>query len=177
MSEFRWLDLERHPQSQVDAIERICVGYVLRSAVWKLAFEVFGDIDALDLPPVHRIQPGQDLWQHSCFELFVAQSNQHYREFNFAPDGRYAAMDFSGYRQGLRPLKQPMLAQAESWCTAKRYRLDLELSEAARPDMAKHAGLSAIVQDKAGHTSWWALQHPPGKPDFHHIAAFYIPLA
>lgn len=176
MSEFRWLDLEPHPQSQVAAIERICVGYVLRSAVWKLAFEVFGDIPALDLPDMHRVKPGEDLWQNSCFELFVAQSNHSYREFNFAPDGRYAAMDFSGYRQKRGVLRQELVAKAESWRSDKRYRLDVELAEAARPDMPTHAGLSAIVQDKAGHTSWWALQHAPGEPDFHHPSAFHIPL-
>jgi hypothetical protein len=96
MSEYRWLDLERHPHSQGSAIERVCVGYVFHTGVWKLSFEIFGRIDELNLPAVHALKLGQDLWQASCFELFVANSNHSYREFNFAPDGRYAAADFSG---------------------------------------------------------------------------------
>jgi hypothetical protein len=33
-------------------------------------------------------------------------------------------------------------------------------------------GLSAVIEDKAGHMSYWALAHPPGKPDFHHMDCF-----
>ena len=72
MSEYRWLDLVRHPDSQVTAIERVCVGYVLCSGVWKLSFEVFGRIDELNLPPVHTLKLGKDLWSDTCFEMFVA---------------------------------------------------------------------------------------------------------
>ena len=33
-------------------------------------------------------------------------------------------------------------------------------------------GLSALIEDRAGHMSYWALAHPPGKPDFHHKDCF-----
>jgi hypothetical protein len=33
-------------------------------------------------------------------------------------------------------------------------------------------GLSALIEDTGGHKSYWALAHPPGKPDFHHADSF-----
>ncbi len=36
--------------------------------------------------------------------------------------------------------------------------------------------LSAVIEDKQGVLSYWALTHPPGKPDFHHPDAFVLEL-
>ena len=33
-------------------------------------------------------------------------------------------------------------------------------------------GLSAVIEELNGHKSYWALAHPPGKPDFHHSDCF-----
>jgi hypothetical protein len=40
-----------------------------------------------------------------------------------------------------------------------------------------HLGLSAIVEDTNGGKSYWALAHPPGKPDFHHADCFTLELS
>ncbi len=34
--------------------------------------------------------------------------------------------------------------------------------------------VSAVVEDDSGKLSYWALGHPPGKPDFHHPDAFAL---
>ena len=39
-----------------------------------------------------------------------------------------------------------------------------------------HLGLSAVVQQKSGDISYWALTHPQGKPDFHHPDSFTFEL-
>jgi hypothetical protein len=36
--------------------------------------------------------------------------------------------------------------------------------------------LAAVVEDYRGQLSYWALEHPPGKPDFHHPDSFSIEL-
>ena len=36
--------------------------------------------------------------------------------------------------------------------------------------------LSAVVEAADGELSYWALRHPPGRPDFHHIDAFDLQL-
>jgi hypothetical protein len=38
-------------------------------------------------------------------------------------------------------------------------------------------GVSAILEDRDGTKSYWALAHPPGKPDFHDPACFALELA
>jgi hypothetical protein len=35
-------------------------------------------------------------------------------------------------------------------------------------------GLSAIIEEASGRRSYWALAHPPGKPDFHHPDSFAL---
>jgi hypothetical protein len=37
--------------------------------------------------------------------------------------------------------------------------------------------LSTVIEDARGTLSYWALTHPPGKPDFHHRDAFVLEVA
>ena len=44
---------------------------------------------------------------------------------------------------------------------------------AADADVQWALGLSAVLEEKDGTKSYWALAHPSGdKPDFHHPACF-----
>jgi hypothetical protein len=36
--------------------------------------------------------------------------------------------------------------------------------------------VSAVVETLDGALSYWALRHPPGKPDFHHADSFALEL-
>jgi hypothetical protein len=38
------------------------------------------------------------------------------------------------------------------------------------------AGLAAVIEDGEGNLSYWALAHPPEKPDFHHRDCFALKL-
>jgi hypothetical protein len=40
--------------------------------------------------------------------------------------------------------------------------------------IAGRVGLAAVVEETSGHRSYWALAHPPGKPDFHHADCFTL---
>ena len=44
----------------------------------------------------------------------------------------------------------------------------LLLDTAALPPKPWSIGLSAIIEEEDGTISYWALAHPPGRPDFHH---------
>jgi hypothetical protein len=48
------------------------------------------------------------------------------------------------------------------------------------PDLPSDApwllGLSAVIEEMNGRLSYWALAHPPGKPDFHHADCFALEL-
>ncbi len=40
-----------------------------------------------------------------------------------------------------------------------------------------HVGLAAVIEETNGRLSYWALAHPPGKPDFHHLDGFALALS
>lgn len=46
----------------------------------------------------------------------------------------------------------------------------------AVPDGALRVGLSAVIEERRGAKSYWALAHPAGKPDFHHSDCFALEL-
>ena len=45
------------------------------------------------------------------------------------------------------------------------------------PDAPWQLGLSAVIEEAGGRLSYWALAHPPGRPDFHHSDCFALELA
>ena len=45
---------------------------------------------------------------------------------------------------------------------------DVLLDTAALPPRPWRVGMSAILEEEDGTISYWALAHPPGRPDFHH---------
>jgi hypothetical protein len=57
-----------------------------------------------------------------------------------------------------------------------RYELDASLQLNALADLPSDApwqlNLSAVIEEKSGRKSYWALAHPPGKADFHHPDCF-----
>ncbi len=116
---------------------------------------------------------GGELWQHTCFELFVLpHGSPGYYEFNFAVSRAWAAYAFSAYRKGgrLPDAPAPNLAVRT---TGGSVELEAEIAldgPGARGELA--VGLSAVIESSRGELSYWALRHAPGKPDFHHPDSF-----
>lgn len=108
------------------------------------------------------------LWKHSCFEAFLG-AGQGYYEFNFSPSSQWAAYRFGSHRAGMRDAAAdtPHIVWEQDGEAGK-----LTASIGLPPDLAGPIGLSAIIEDKGGSRSFWALAHPPGDPDFHHPACF-----
>ena len=99
-----------------------------------------------------------------------------YREFNFSPSGEWAAYAFHSYRNGgvLENELSPGIVVSK---TMERLELGAEICQGLVPhDRPLRLGLSAVVEDVDGILSYWALRHPPGKPDFHHTDAFALQL-
>ncbi len=142
-----------------------------------LTYTLSGEIAGLVIPEPATPGRADGLWRHTCFEAFVMTANgPAYREFNFSPSGEWAAYRFSSYRVG-GPLEQ---VQAPAiCCRACDCALELEahLPGLARPDGIRLLlGLSAVLEHTDGTLSYWALRHPPGKPDFHHTDGFILSL-
>jgi hypothetical protein len=123
-------------------------------------------------------EPGRrdELWKTTCFEAFLQPEGEAgYREWNFAPSGDWAAYDFSGYRQGMAPadVTEPYIRMEDNftwWALGATIAVDAKQSW--------RLGLSAVLEEKDGTKSYWALAHcNPDKPDFHLADCFTAKLA
>jgi hypothetical protein len=166
-----------HPDSSPGPVERIRVNLFLApGGGLVLDYLLIGDPERLRIPPTGAPLRSDGLWQHTCFEAFF-RSNQGpaYREFNFSPSGQWQAYDFDDYRHGSA---QAAVPDPRIGCRVEPARLALHamLGAAARPVGAVRLGLCAVIESSDGSLAYWALRHPPGKPDFHHPATFTVNL-
>jgi hypothetical protein len=172
--------LRLHPDSRYAAATHIDVE-VARQRVGGLllSYGVTGRVADLRLPPVAAGARADELWRHTCFEAFVRPSaGEAYYEFNFAPSTQWAAYRFSGYRSGMGLAAEIGAPRIEAQSDAGRYRLQtaLQLDEllGQPPGAPWRLGLAAVIEETNGNKSYWALAHPPGKPDFHHSDCFAL---
>lgn len=146
-----------------------------------LTYLLQGVIDQLRIPPYRSARRVDGLWQHTCFEAFIgAKDDAEYYEFNFSPSGEWAAYGFRDYRDveaidvdGLDP---KIAVQRNSENLELNAVIHSDRLPGLRPDVCLSLGLSAVIEDLSGSLSYWALKHPPGKPDFHHADAFALEL-
>jgi hypothetical protein len=120
-----------------------------------------------------------ELWRHTCFEAFVGAGVAYY-EFNFAPSTHWAVYRFTGYRSGMRVATEVSAPEITVEERPERYSLQalLNLDQLLLPrDATLRLGLSAVIEENGGQRSYWALAHPPGKPDFHHSDCFTVELS
>jgi hypothetical protein len=167
--------LTPHPASICQAVTRIEVDIVREgAATLVLHYIVTGQIADLLLPPLAAPARTDELWRHTCFEVFVrASPGTAYYEFNFAPSTQWAAYRFDSYRSGMRAAADISAPRVEVNTTPECYALRASLDLARFPrDGRWRLGLSAVIEETGGRKSYWALAHPPGKADFHHADCF-----
>jgi len=172
--------LKLHPDSRSVAAARVEVAVSRpRADRLVLSYVVIGQISDIRLPPVGPAARTDELWQHTCFEAFVrAASGLSYYEFNFAPSTEWAAYRFDSYRSGMCVAAEIGAPAIEVRSGPDSYTLQAALALDRLPDLPPEAswrlGLSALIEDRSGGKSYWALAHPPGKPDFHHADCFAL---
>ena len=175
--------LRLHPDSRGSAVTHIEVGVARpRADNLVLSYSVTGKMSDVRMPPVGAAARSDELWRHTCFEAFVrASSGAEYYEFNFAPSKQWAAYRFSNYRSGMTAADEIGVPAIEVQSSPGRYALHASLELDRLPDLSRKAswrlGLSALIEDTSGGMSYWALAHPPGRPDFHHADCFALELS
>ena len=141
-----------------------------------LTYMLTGNCTQLQIPPSRPLARADDLWRHTCFEAFISiQGDLAYQEWNFSPSGEWAVYRFRSYRDHL-PLRDDEPAPALRVHQAKQH-LDLDARICLPHRLTVQPlqlALSAVIEDDRGKLSYWALTHPPGKPDFHHPDAFTL---
>lgn len=128
-----------------------------------------------------------NLWQHTCFELFLKTPlGPRYWEWNFSPSGDWAHYSFTDYRtpdvlpsvdSGLVKLDTEIVSPEEFWLHIKiRPSFSSVLSWAWITRQPLQIGLSAILENQQGDLSYWALAHAGVRADFHLAQSFTLRL-
>jgi hypothetical protein len=177
--------LASHPETPSKFVSAIEVRVSLtEDSRFAFDYVLSGDLSNIRVPPSVSACRVDRLWEHTCFEAFVRVKGQaSYYEFNFSPSGEWTAYAFRGYREG-EPVDDDQLnpkiaVQKEAGRLELHAVIRLDRLSKIQPGSILRFGLSAVVEDVNGRLSYWALEHPPGKPDFHHRDNFAleIPLA
>lgn len=121
------------------------------------------------------------LWQTTCFEAFVGVPNKSsYFEFNFSPAGLWAAYYFADYRDGMSapPLSPAPVIDLRQRGDALLVSVHVELRKFVELEFAEalECNLSAVIEEKSGEKSHWALAHADTAPDFHSRDCFVLEL-
>ena len=137
-----------------------------------LRYSVTGSVTQLSLPPIVERAPAGELWEHTCFEMFARTvGTEAYDELNLSPSTQWACYSFDAYRSGMMALRT---VPPDIWMERGAGQLILG-GLGMLPDKGPwRIGLSAVIEETDGTKSYWALAHPPGKPDFHHPDCFAL---
>ena len=175
------LELTPHSDTPSRVVESLEVGIVRETSGLSLAYIVRGNVAALRIAEPVSPQRRDGLWQRTCFEIFLRPpTGESYCEFNLSPSTEWSAYRLEGYRAGMHNLA--VEADPEIMVEDDRRHLQLVASldlagvDLLEPDGAWRVGLSAVIVEKDGTKTYWALAHPPGVPDFHHPDCFALEL-
>ena len=146
---------------------------VATTNIW---FGVGAPAERFVIPEADEPARADELWRTTCFEAFLREDGMEtYREWNFAPSGEWAAYDFSAYRADMTAadVAAPYVRMEDNFTW-----WSLGATIAVDSDRHWRLALSAVLEEKDGTKSYWALAHPPGdEPDFHHPDCFVAKLA
>ena len=175
----RWIELTCHPSTHTEAVRAFQVlVHRKANAELQMTFRLDGDISRILVSPPTLPRFAEQLWQHTCFEAFIAIEGQSaYHEFNLAPSGEWAVYAFRDYRDGGPVANEILRPQIALRSTSSRLELDafvrLDRLSAIYPPASLRIGLSAVIETSDG-VSYWALLHPKDRPDFHDADGFAL---
>lgn len=170
--------LQPHPQSGNTPVKWIEVEIdPTKFSGLEIKYKLGGAIGEIRAPEFAVATRADDLWRHSCFELFLrCDSNNDYLEFNFSPSTQWAVYKFSSYRKYICDASQKIAPKIRFLSAREGLTLTANIKDLPTATIW-HIGLSAIIEETSGAKSYWALAHPPGDPDFHHSDCLALKVA
>ncbi len=170
-----------HPSTPSDAIDSFDVFIETDSNALALRYHISGNADEILLPEMRASDRQDGLWQHTCFELFARSAlSTRYCELNFSPSTQWAAYDFEDYRAGMKRLPYPATPQIYLTRDANHVSLAVDVNYDVIASVAGNEpriALAAVIEERSGRKSYWAMSHPCATPDFHHPDAFTLAIA
>lgn len=168
------LALQPHPATPCPAIHALNATVErLADGSLRLHYTLRGDLAQVLIPAPQSPVFTDGLWQHTCFEVFIARKGETaYREFNFSPSKQWAAYAFSDYRKHVE-WQSPPMPLLQTLQTDNAYLLTATIPASALPNAAPlQLALTAVIELIDGSKAYWALKHPSEHPDFHHRHGF-----
>ena len=172
-----------HPSTPNDDVRSLTVRLRAEEPdILVFQYSLVADMSRVRVPLSGAGGRADGLWQHTCFEAFVAAKDAPgYHEFNFSPSLNWAVYRFSAYREGMSPAK---IGRAPE-ISVRGGNDGLELESAVRlghlADLRDvrylRIALAAVIEDNNGGISYWGLRHSTGKPDFHDPNGFALEVA
>lgn len=175
------MQLHCHPSATTDLSLDIQVQVEqLAHGDLQLCYQLTGPLAQVRIPAPCPASAQDGLWQHTCFEVFIArQGAAAYREFNFSPSSLWAAYGFSEYRQraAWQASQAPQISVSHH---ENGLQLTAILAAADLPEdtdaLPLQLGVSAVIEHANTQLCYFALHHPSAQPDFHHRAGFVLTL-
>jgi len=151
-----------------------------RAGRLEIRYDLQGSLETvLIAAPAERPSRLDELWQSTCFELFLACPGQEpYWEFNLSPAGHWNVYRLDGYRRGLtaEPAYQQLDLQVAQDHRELRLVLAADLPPGLAADQPLQAAITAVIQQRSGLVSYWALSHGGPEADFHRRDGFLLSL-
>jgi hypothetical protein len=173
-----------HPATPMPSVKSLHVALSLAGdRGLEAQFDCDCDARALRLPGARAAEAADELWRHTCCELFVgAAGDAAYREFNCSPSGQWASYWFSAYRMrgASRQNLIPPAPHIEFAWSAEGWTLQAHLAAAALPEAAAgqiELGVAVVLEAADGSLSYWAPRHAAAHPDFHMRESFVLRLS
>jgi hypothetical protein len=166
-----------HPDSGCALVRSLQVGLEIRpNSGLHLCYELTADLSRLFIPEPSPPHMTDGLWQHTCFEAFIAVADDsRYHEFNFCPSSQWAAYAFDGYRVP-RQWKARHSPDIQTHRTDTLLKLEADISAVDLPPNERNRpyrlGLTAVIETVDENRSYWALYHSGSTPDFHQREGF-----
>ena len=163
--------LSPHPSERAPPAVLLSASLDLKGDIAHIIYELEGALEGLSLPLKCTASRGTDLWKTTCFEIFLKPHGAlHYYEYNFSPSSMWDCLRFSDVRERSNPIfefENPLvdvIRHADCLTVSAHFELPKDIRHNPK-DLA--IGISAVLQDKGGDCSYWALRHGTETPDFH----------
>ncbi|CAG35354.1 DOMON-like domain-containing protein [Desulfotalea psychrophila] len=143
-------------------------------SIW---FQLRGDLAQIKMGKGGQQGRCHDLWRKTCFEVFIARpESPAYWELNVSPMGEWNIYSFSECRRGMQEEVGIEQVSVTTYQTEDSFTLhcNLCLDKILFPNYPLQIAACAVLQDREGLCSYWALEHGEGPPDFHNRKKFLL---
>ncbi len=144
---------------------------IVKSQIY-ISFTLTGALDSYIFPHEQRLERVDELWKSTCFELFLANSNEEeYYELNISPSLGWNFYHLKKYRAEVEEVELLSEATINVIKEGGNYKIEFKL-EGFDFEKSNIYNITAILLTKEGERTFWSLKPMDGTPDFHNQMYF-----